>query len=84
MTTYDLGHSQGQHNITCRLCSMTSYHPEDVRQRYCGYCHLFHGTLSQWLNLTQDPHPEIAAEFTGMINREIMPTRPSAKQDSRN
>jgi ribosomal protein S27AE len=28
--------------ITCRRCGRTSYHPEDVRQVYCGACHLFH------------------------------------------
>jgi len=28
--------------IKCRACGMTSHHPEDVRQRYCGNCHEFH------------------------------------------
>ncbi len=28
--------------IRCRRCGHTSYHPEDVRQRYCGACHRFH------------------------------------------
>jgi hypothetical protein len=26
-------------SITCPRCALTSYHPEDVRQLYCGYCH---------------------------------------------
>ena len=28
--------------ITCRSCSMTSHHPEDVAHRCCGNCHVFH------------------------------------------
>ena len=29
-------------SITCLVCGRTSWHPEDVRQLYCGYCHQFH------------------------------------------
>ena len=29
-------------SITCLRCGFTSWHPEDVRQLYCGYCHKFH------------------------------------------
>lgn len=25
--------------ITCPRCDKTSYHPEDIRHGYCGYCH---------------------------------------------
>ena len=28
--------------IKCLTCGMTSWHPEDVRHRYCGNCHVFH------------------------------------------
>jgi hypothetical protein len=28
-------------SITCPKCSMTSYHPEDEAQGYCGNCHEF-------------------------------------------
>lgn len=28
-------------SITCPDCGRTSYHPEDVRHRYCGYCKWF-------------------------------------------
>jgi len=28
--------------ITCLTCNMTSYHPDDVRHRYCGRCEVFH------------------------------------------
>lgn len=26
-------------NITCPVCGMTSYHPRDIDQGYCGNCH---------------------------------------------
>jgi hypothetical protein len=29
-------------SITCLCCGLTSFHPEDVRQLYCGNCHEFH------------------------------------------
>ena len=25
--------------FTCPRCGMTSYHPEDIREGYCGHCH---------------------------------------------
>lgn len=25
--------------ITCPLCGMTSYNPNDIREGYCGKCH---------------------------------------------
>jgi ribosomal protein S27AE len=31
--------------IKCLKCGLTSHHPEDVRQRYCGKCHVFHDDL---------------------------------------
>jgi|tagenome__1003787_1003787.scaffolds.fasta_scaffold18881612_2 transposase len=29
-------------SITCPLCGLTSYNFNDIAQRYCGHCHLFH------------------------------------------
>jgi hypothetical protein len=26
-------------SITCPVCGMTSYHPDDIRAGYCGNCH---------------------------------------------
>lgn len=28
-----------QPSITCPRCGSVSYHPEDIRQGYCGRCH---------------------------------------------
>jgi hypothetical protein len=28
--------------IQCLICGMTSYNPNDVREKYCGNCHAFH------------------------------------------
>lgn len=29
----------GRLSLTCPRCGMTSYHPDDVEQGYCGRCH---------------------------------------------
>ena len=34
--------------ITCPRCGRTSYHPDDIREGYCGACH-------DWTGL---PYPE--------------------------
>ena len=31
-----------QPSITCPHCGKTSYHPEDIKYRYCGACYRFH------------------------------------------
>jgi hypothetical protein len=28
--------------IRCLACGLTSYHPRDVAEKYCGFCHRFH------------------------------------------
>lgn len=28
-------------SITCPVCRMTSYNPNDVQYGYCGHCHAF-------------------------------------------
>jgi len=28
-------------SITCPVCEMTSYHPTDIAEGYCGHCHDF-------------------------------------------
>lgn len=43
--------SPGGKSITCHVCGKTSWHPEDVRNKYCGFCHVFHdqrGTQAQF------------------------------------
>jgi hypothetical protein len=46
MKTYELAYplrqSLGSLAIRCLICGMISYHPEDVRHRYCANCHRFH------------------------------------------
>ena len=32
--------------IKCLECERVSWHPEDVRQRYCGNCHKFHEAVN--------------------------------------
>jgi ribosomal protein L37E len=33
-------------SITCPRCGMTSYHPKDISERYCGACHQFHEMMT--------------------------------------
>ncbi len=40
MKTYTI--SNDGRSITCLICNMTSYHPEDVNHKYCGNCHMYH------------------------------------------
>jgi hypothetical protein len=35
----------GRVSITCKRCKRTSYNLNDVEQRYCGYCHVFHDDI---------------------------------------
>ena len=32
-------------SVTCPLCERISYHPEDIKHRYCGHCRVFWGEL---------------------------------------
>lgn len=32
-------------SITCPACGKVSYNPNDIEQRYCGNCHLFHDQM---------------------------------------
>lgn len=40
--TYAIGCRGGQGVIICLCCGLGSYLPEDITQRYCGFCHEFH------------------------------------------
>jgi hypothetical protein len=37
-----VNNSYGQKGIKCLLCNRTSWNPNDVENKYCGNCHLFH------------------------------------------
>lgn len=49
--TFTIGTHRGQAFIQCRICRSRSFHPEDVKQRYCGTCHQFHEILLQMQSL---------------------------------
>lgn len=43
--------SNGEINsIFCLCCGRESINPNDIAQRYCGYCHTFHSdwSVDQW------------------------------------
>lgn len=64
-------------SITCPKCGRTSYHPEDIRQRFCGVCG-FHESLFDAIDRLgkmssqSDPKP---------IERPKMLERPVRKLD---
>ena len=80
MQTYDLGHKGRPASITCRLCNMTSYHPEDIKQMYCDHCHLFHDQIGHWLDLAKDDQPAVAEGFQDIVGREVMESLPADSQ----
>jgi len=38
--------------IKCLQCGLTSWHSEDVKNKYCGKCHKFHRNEleTEWIN----------------------------------
>lgn len=47
-------------SITCPKCRRTSYNLNDVKHRYCGYCHQFHEFMGMPV--------EIKSYTTGLLN----------------
>jgi hypothetical protein len=50
---YIIALCDGLLSITCHTCGMTSYHPQDVANRYCGHCKVFHADAGQWEALNE-------------------------------
>lgn len=45
---YDLVIAEGGRlvlGIRCHTCGRTSFNPTDIRERFCGACHVFHEDL---------------------------------------
>ncbi len=43
--TYEVSIQDGHKAIKCLICNMTSWHPKDVENLYCGKCHQFHAKV---------------------------------------
>ena len=40
-------------SIICPRCYRESFHPQDIEERYCGHCHMFHREMiHQFIPLT--------------------------------
>lgn len=37
--------------IKCLVCDKVSYHPDDVKNLYCGFCNAFHDDREKMLEL---------------------------------
>ena len=44
--------------ITCLDCGLSSWHPEDVRQRYCHFCREFHRDKEEKAGSAAHPAPD--------------------------
>lgn len=53
--------------ITCPQCGMTSYHPEDVRHKYCGNCHEFHEDMPKRLPAPTNSVEELITKLRSRI-----------------
>ena len=43
MSTYRIGEGEyGYPYIKCLICGFLSYHPDDIKNKYCGFCNEFH------------------------------------------
>lgn len=42
-------------SFTCPRCGRTSHNPNDVRERYCGNCHLFTDDILTFWVITRRP-----------------------------
>ena len=43
--TYILGLKNSIPSILCCCCGLGSVNPNDIKEKYCGFCHTFH---SEW------------------------------------
>jgi len=56
---YQLGKNDlGEPYIQCLTCKLKSYHPEDIRHRYCGFCKVFHDAFAPGVVTLDDDHPD--------------------------
>lgn len=46
-------------SITCKRCKMTSYNLNDVEQRYCGHCKVYHDDIWPPARAWWVEHPDI-------------------------
>lgn len=58
-------------SITCPVCKMTSYNPEDIRQGYCGNCR--ERTSPSLLADTDDDRPLRPGEFEALLRSLLGP-----------
>lgn len=58
--------------IQCLLCGLTSHHPTDVEQRYCGRCHRWHQSPEKSGVLQFMPEPLAATEASCSIGPQIL------------
>lgn len=56
----------GQKGIQCLLCGLTSFNYNDITNKYCGHCHIFHED-----SLPADKEKEIVRAIEEAIARAV-------------
>lgn len=54
--SFELITRNGLPGIKCLRCGHTSYNLNDIKEKYCGYCHQFHQTGSPLKVIDIQPH----------------------------
>lgn len=52
-------------SITCHTCNLTSYNVNDIINKYCGHCHVFHDDL-----IASDWNRRISSEINASIKND--------------
>ncbi len=45
--TYEIKNGGGA--IKCKICGLISHNINDVKNKYCGYCHKFHEIYDEYI-----------------------------------
>lgn len=60
--------SEDGKSITCFKCGRTSHHPHDVKEKFCGYCSVFHGE-ERWVDCNVVPDKKKVLEWFEKIKQ---------------
>lgn len=58
-------------SYTCPYCGITSQHPRDEAERYCGRCHRFEGDSEAIAAVVEYRSPYLTAEDYAFIEADV-------------
>lgn len=68
----------GVPSFTCPVCGMTSYHPADIANGYCGNCHAFTGESPDGA----DWHYTVRVDRRGWPDPDTGPDGPMSREEA--